>query len=162
MRYFLDTEFNGHGGELISLALVRDDLHSLYFTINEGRQGKTYIPWVRSNVIPVLNSVPPLLGFSVRGNHATLATTIADYLKDDSDPLIVTDWPDDIRYFCGAVITAPGEMVNIPRLKFEMVRVDSYPTRLADAVQHNAWWDALALRQKLIDENYWPDPVDNG
>ena len=30
MRYFLDTEFNGFGGELLSLALVREDGASIY------------------------------------------------------------------------------------------------------------------------------------
>ena len=40
-------------------------------------------------------------------------------------------------------------MVNIPHLSFEVHRVDAYPTALPGAVQHNAWWDAMALRHLL-------------
>ena len=47
---------------------------------------------------------------------------------------------------CGALITGPGEMVAIPRLKFELERVDAYPTTLEGAIQHNALWDARALK----------------
>ena len=43
-------------------------------------------------------------------------------------------------------------MVAIPRMTFEIVRVDAYPTSLEGAVQHNAFWDALALRQRLLVE----------
>ena len=32
MRYFLDTEYNGIGGALLSLALVPDDGDELYLT----------------------------------------------------------------------------------------------------------------------------------
>lgn len=31
MRYYLDTEFNGRGGQLLSLALVREDGESIYW-----------------------------------------------------------------------------------------------------------------------------------
>lgn len=65
-------------------------------------------------------------------------------------PTLFADWPDDIRYFCQALITAPGEMVNIPRLTFHIVRVDAYPTTLEGAVQHNALWDARALCHRLF------------
>lgn len=40
--------------------------------------------------------------------------------------------------------------VNIPALTFEIFRVDSYPTELPEAVQHNALWDARALRRKIM------------
>jgi hypothetical protein len=36
------------------------------------------------------------------------------------------------------------------RLKFEILRVEPYPTDLQGAVEHNAWWDAMALRRRLL------------
>ena len=33
LRYFLDTEYNGWGGALLSLALVPDDGEDLYLTL---------------------------------------------------------------------------------------------------------------------------------
>lgn len=156
MRYFLDTEFNGFGGELISLALVREDGKSLYLIYPEL---KWYDFWVQENVLPILRNVPfvgvgmtPRL--SVNDVHKLEYkwqghSLIQEFLHGDPHPVIVTDWPDDIRYFCQAIITGPGSMINIPQLSFDMVRVDAYPTTLEGAVQHNAWWDAMALREKF-------------
>lgn len=152
MRYYLDCEFNGLGGGLISLALVREDRKSIYLVYALPALRKLD-SWVRANIIPILRSIPTPLpgGMSYDVDPASGVWRISEFLKGDPDPIIVTDWPDDIAYFCRAIITKPGEMAAIPQLKFEMHRVDAYPTRLADAVQHNAWWDAHALRQKLID-----------
>lgn len=145
MRYYLDTEFNGFGGELISLGLVRED-GAHFYCVFECHAPE---PWVAENVIPILEPFP---GGEQRWGtmeRETAAHLIAEFLRDDGNPVIVTDWPDDIRYFCELVITGPGEMVNISHLKFEMHRVDAYPTTLPGAIQHNALWDAMALRAKL-------------
>jgi hypothetical protein len=150
MRYYLDTEFNGFGGELLSLALVRDDLkESLYALLPPRTKLHRF---VSEQVQPHLRDVPEWVAvLDLRDRPFALPHAIANFLKVDSDLVIVADWPDDIAYFCRALMVQPGEMVAIPGLKFEMHRVDAYPTRVAKAVQHNAWWDAVALRQKLID-----------
>jgi hypothetical protein len=140
-RYYLDTEFNEFGGELISLALVSQiGLRELYIAAPCKNPGA----WVKENVIPVMSiyrAMPDRIKADEFGHR------IAAFLYDDNDPCIVADWPDDIRYFCQALITGPGEMVNIPGIKFQMLRVDAYPSTLAGAVQHNALWDARALRE---------------
>ena len=144
MRYFLDTEFNDYGGELISLALV-SEVGAKILYIATPCSNPT--PWVAENVIPILD-----VGTSPRIVTADeFGSEIAEFLKDDKAPVIIADWPDDIRHFCAALITGPGCMVNLRSLQFEMVRVDSYPTTLVGAVQHNALWDALALRHKMVE-----------
>lgn len=149
MRYFLDTEFNGFGGELISLALVREDGDSLYLVYPEPLD--RYDVWVQKNVMPILWDIPsPLPGMAYQlESRQDAAFRIQEFLQGDLNPVIITDWPDDIKYFCQAIITGPGSMINIPQLSFQMVRVDAYPTILEGAVQHNSWWDARALREKL-------------
>ncbi len=150
MRYYLDTEFNSFGGELISLGLVREDGAQLYIVYELPEKIDL---WVATNVIPFLYKVPDtktkddiMVG---PVDPQTGANFLAQFLKGDETPVIITDWPDDIRYFCTAIITGPGTMVNIPYLIFNMMRVDAYPTTLEDAIQHNALWDALALKEKL-------------
>ena len=145
MKYYLDTEFNGFGGELISLALVREDGDHIYL-VNQDVHDMSLDPWVRDNIIPILDSspTPPILT-TLKG----LPYHIASFMRDDPTPVVITDWPDDIKYMCQSVITKPGEMVAIPQLTFHMVRVNAYPTNLKDAVQHNALWDALALKDLL-------------
>lgn len=149
MRYFLDTEFNEFGGDLISLALVSEDgERELYVATDCPKPGE----WVKENVIPILSAhdAHPYPVKSDQFGHA-----IRWFLKDDKLPTIIADWPDDIRYFCQALITGPGQMVAIARLQFQMIRIDSYPTELPGAVQHNALWDARALRRAF---NPTPDP----
>ena len=149
MKYFLDTEFNEFGGELISLGLVREDGESLYLVYPQPKDG--YGSWVKENVVPILWNIPsPLPGMAYPvEDMQDGARRIQNFLAGDESPIIITDWPDDIRYFCQAVITGPGTMIRVPRFTFEMVRVDAYPTTLPGAVQHNAWWDAMALRHLL-------------
>lgn len=147
-HYFLDTEFNGYGGSLLSLALIRADGESLYLTYDLPVD-VALDPWVAAHVTPLLFKVPDHVCVGEVGTLANGAAEIERFLKGDPRPHIVTDWPDDVAYFCKAVITGPGLMVAIPRLVFQIERIDAYPTRLEDAVQHNAWWDAMALRDLL-------------
>lgn len=139
-RYFLDTEFNEFGGDLISLALVGEDGRELYVATDCEKPGS----WVKENVIPILRAgnANPIM---IQPNE--FGRAIAWFLADEKLPTVIADWPDDIGYFCKALITAPGEMVSIPRLQFQMIRIDAYPTDLDGAVQHNALWDARALRR---------------
>jgi hypothetical protein len=149
MKYYLDTEFNGYRGELISLALVREDGPELYLVTHRLPE---VIPWVKDNVIPVL--------FAKSADDAVIWRTdlfgeqIANFMREDLFPVIIADWPDDIRYFCECLITGPGKMVDLPAdgkgaIDFVVERVDSYPSRLREAVQHNALWDARALQMRL-------------
>jgi len=148
MRYYLDTEFDGFGGHLLSLALVREDGESIYLVYDR----PVTDPWVIDNVVPLFWKIPSPFPGSVHsiGPDRKAAPIIERFLKGDPDPVIISDWPDDIRYLCRELITGPGEMIKTAkRLTFEVVRVDAYPTRLQAAVQHNAWWDAMALRDIL-------------
>ena len=149
MRYYLDCEFNGYRGRLLSMALVRDDGEELYLVASPfppiGCE-----PWVAENVVPVV--FPD--GMRCNGKVMTISlkvfpTLVEEFLAGDEGPVIVVDWPDDIRYFCETIIVGPGKMIDIPGLTFEVFRVDAYPTDLPGAVQHNALWDARALRHKL-------------
>ena len=146
MRYFLDTEFNEFGGDIISLALVREDGESIYLVYPELPE---YGPWVKENVVPIIWSIPsplPGMAYELKSKEEG-AYLLANFLRGDSEPIIISDWPDDIKYFCQAVITGPGMMAAIDNIIFQMIRVNAYPTTLEDAVQHNAWWDAKALRE---------------
>lgn len=106
------------------------------------------VEWVRENVIPHLYKTDNYIKCSI----STFGSMIQNYLKDDPQPTIIADWPDDIRYFCECLITSPGNMVAINNLVFQMIRVNAYPTSLEGAIQHNALWDARALRKVFCNE----------
>ncbi|HEV2079389.1 MAG TPA: hypothetical protein VGR19_05775 [Allosphingosinicella sp.] len=147
MRYFLDTEFNGFGGELISLALVpeRGD-EELYLVLPLPDE---LHPWVEKNVVPYLDTIPA--GFpGGRTTRESAAHEIAHYLAPDPAPEIVADWPDDIAYFCALLVTAPGDMADVGKLQFTLLRTPGFSTAQASAVPHNALHDARALREFVL------------
>jgi hypothetical protein len=148
MKYFLDCEFNGYRGELISLALVCNDGRELYLAHPRLERME---PWVAANVEPIvtLNDAMPIVASNFAGY-------LTDFFRGDPLPHVVADWPDDIRYLCECLITGPGQMINIPCLRCDVERVDAYPTDLVGAVQHNALWDARALKAKLTSTSLPP------
>ena len=146
LRYFLGTEYNGWGGALLSLALVPDDGEELYLTLDwDG----ALEPWVERNVVPYLDTVPHSL-VSPRMSRADAARTISHYLAGDPDPLIVADWPEDIALFNALLVTGPGTMAEVPKLKFEFVALTGFSTAANSKVPHNALHDARSLRDHIL------------
>jgi hypothetical protein len=146
MRYFLDTEYNGWAGALLSLALVPDDGEELYLTLDWDGPLET---WVERNVIPYLDSVPEQF-VSPRMSRADAARTLAHYLAGDPDPLIVADWPEDIAQLNALLVTGPGVMAEIPRLRCEFIALSGFSTAANSKVPHNALHDARALRDHFL------------
>ena len=146
MRYFLDTEYNGWGGALLSLALVPDDGEELYFTL---AVEDPLEPWVERHVAPYFDAVPE--GFRAPPlARAEAAGLLAHYLAGDPEPLIVADWPEDIAQFSMLMIVGPGAMVAVPPLRFQLLSLGSFSTAENSRVPHNALHDARALRDHIL------------
>jgi hypothetical protein len=145
VNYFLDTEFNGFHGELLSLGMVREDGSGAYYVTEAAR--RPVEPWVQQNVIPILWDCA-FVGPRVHWDPAKIGRDIAMFLHGDPNPTVISDWPADIRYFCDVIEGPNGTMAPIDRLAFRIIRVDAYPNDLGLA-QHNAFNDALALRYNL-------------
>jgi hypothetical protein len=147
MRYFLDTEYNGWGGALLSLALVAEHGEELYVTLDWGDVPlKT---WVERNVLPYFDTVPESLR-SPRMSRADAAGTVAHFLAGDPEPLIIADWPEDIAQFANLVVTGPGMMAEVPGLTFRYMPLSGFSTAATSKVPHNALHDARALRDHLL------------
>ena len=146
MRYFLDTEYNGWGGALLSLALVPDEGEEFYVTLDwDGALEE----WVERNVVPYLDMVPHNL-VSPRVSRADAARAVAHYLAGDNEPVIVADWPEDIALFNALLLTGPGTMVEVPPLTFKFVELSGFSTAANSKVPHNALHDARALRDHIL------------
>lgn len=147
MRYFLDTEFNGFGGALLSLALVPDD-GSEEFYVALACDDPLH-PWVEQYVLPYLDHVPVGL-VSPRLDRASAAGALAAFLAHDQAPEIIADWPDDIAHFSQLLLVGPGRMVPVPSLILRLVTLPGFSTAENSAVPHNALHDARALRDHLL------------
>ena len=136
MRYFLDVEFNGFGGELISLALVpeREEVSPFYEAVHCAQP----TPWVAEHVLPVLSTEPV--------DRAVMARRFEEYLGDDPDPVLIADWPEDIAHAAMLMVIAPGRRIALDRIRFDLLDPIGFDSAALSAVPHNAYHDALALR----------------
>jgi len=146
VRYFLDTEYNGPGGELMSLALVPDDGDDLYLTF---KKSAPLVEWVERHVTPYLDSVPEQLSCP-RLSREDAAHALERYLRHDDEVLIIADWPEDIAQFCDLMITGPGDMIDVRHVIFRLAPMSNFSTAANSKVPHNALYDARALRDHII------------
>jgi hypothetical protein len=145
-RFYIDCEFDGHSGSLLSVGLVREDGRSIHIATTAQATDE----WVAQNVVPLIEQHRADMTWTVPEND--VGSIIRHFIGDCTHPVIVADSPVDIGRFCRAISTSPHggwTSAEYPLMTFEVHNVDCYPTSLPGAVQHNAWWDAMALRHKL-------------
>ena len=140
MRYFLDVEFNGFCGELISLALVPEAQDAAPFY--EAIACETPTAWVAEHVLPVLQTIPV--------SRSAMASRFAEYLGDDENPVLIADWPEDIAHAAMVMVIAPGRRVALDRICFEMMDPLGFDAAALSKVPHNAYHDAVALRDYVL------------
>jgi hypothetical protein len=149
MKYYIDCEFDGHGGPLLSIALVEETGRSVHIEADVAAMDL----WVLRNVVPLMDKHEATDCTRVYLNE--VGGMIRWFIGDDQEPTIIADSPVDIARFCSALSTGEDggwASTDYPLMRFEVHNVDCYPTDLLGAVQHNAWWDAMALRHKLEGE----------
>ena len=135
---FIDCEWNGYGGQLISMALVGLDGRELYLATPLREE---LDPWVADNVMPGLGNpteVANMLAFSW-----AIETFLAPYISIE----VIADWPEDIEWFCRAMIVGPGERIDTPVL---CMRVDRCLDSDDSAILHNALEDARSIRSMWL------------
>ena len=147
MRYFLDTEYNGFGGALLSLALVPEDGGEEFYVTIEC--DAPIDPWVERHVVPFLDMVPESLK-GPRLSRRDAAEALAAWLAHDSAPDIVADWPEDLSQLAMLLVTGPGLMVPVPPLSLHFVPLHGYSTAANSVIPHNALHDARALRDHVM------------
>lgn len=134
-KLFLDVEFNGHRGELISLALADPDGEHWYGVW----PSPLYIePWVLENVIPKLEAP----GFKPRwlGGEDD-CTSLREYLSAREGAVIYADWPDDFAHLMRCMSGPRYQASWIVPIRMHLLK-ESKPK---PEVPHNALSDAIAL-----------------
>ena len=129
---YLDTEFNGFGGELISLALVEPISGKTFYRVKQIPMAPH--PWVAEHVLPLI-TVQPVGDALFRGD-------LWAFMLQFPDAVIVADWPEDFAHFTAHMCAANG---TAPRLTYSMLLIDT--GQLHSAKPHHALHDAIALMQ---------------
>jgi hypothetical protein len=144
MRYFVDCEFNGFGGSLISIAAVPEVLDApVYYAATHCADPD---PWVAERVLPVLDTQPQPI--------EEMACAFAAFLDTDPDPLLVADWPEDIAH-AARLLALGTRRLREGSVRFELMEVNDFSTDILSAVPHNAREDAKALRQFVLARESW-------
>lgn len=141
MALYLDCEFNGHCGRLISMALASTEGDHWYgiwpmdlATIN---------PWVVEHVMPVLNVHPTSLRLNL-GDEFTAAMTRASlhtYLERHAGEIIYADWPADFEHLMHVMAGDSYEQSWMVDIGMQLLKA----TDPKPEVPHNALSDAVAL-----------------
>jgi len=171
-NYFLDAEFNKLSRELISIAIVREDGKYAYFVMREAIEAlrnaqivtklssdlRNNIPatpedehrlWLMQNVLRNLGVTDEIEGWQM--NKAEAWVELERFFYGDSDIIIHSDWPSDPEYFCALITDTTGRMVpGLEDVAFKVHgNVNPWPCPIDGAIQHNAYWDAVALAYAL-------------
>lgn len=138
---FLDTEFNGFGGELISLALVPETGPSWYGvrTIPEKLD-----PFVAEHVIPKLERDPM--------GPAIFNASLSEYLLRYYDATVIADWPADFEHLCNQ-LTYRGREKGWALPVLLTMKLINTPA-LNPVNPHNALSDAQALRDWYVAHDF--------
>ena len=137
MRYFLDVEFNGFGGPMISIAAVAEDDETLFFY--EAVECVQPTDWVKSHVLPVLQTKPVAI--------SELTRRFLEFLRGDPTPIIVADWPEDIVHAAALLTNGQGRRLLDNEVQFKLLEKSGFSPSHLSEVPHNAYYDALALRR---------------
>lgn len=152
MRYFIDTEFDGTGGPLLSIALVKETGPRSIYIVTDNVEIAVN-SWVIENVISKINIVPDDTVVVTGIYENSVGHFIRECLKGDPHPIIIADSPVDIGRFCAAISTniyGEYEPFEFARMTFEVY--DDNVTDEDYENKHHAYFDALHLRQKILNE----------
>ncbi len=146
VRYFLDAEFDGFGGSLISLALAPEDANARPFY--EALDCQATNDWAITHVLPVLRTA--------RISRQEMTIKLADYLRDDAELIAIADWPEDIAHLAMLLVTGPGFRTPTPTFVFELLDMPLFHAETLSQTPHNALSDAFALRAHVMAEERRP------
>lgn len=141
MKLFLDCEFNGFGGELISLALVDENNDYFYEVLTCSNP----IAWVKEHVMPRLNQDPI--------EHKQFQIRLQQFLLQYDSLEIIADWPEDFTLFTKSLVLSAGKCMSTPPLSMRLWMEDAIETHVASTNPHNALADAQALKASYRNRN---------
>lgn len=142
MRYYIDTEFNGTGGQLLSIALVREDGVVFYEVLHPH---ELLVPWVKEHVAPHFDQEPVARLQAVK--------KMQKFLRKEPGPhVFIADWPEDLIHFNALLLRDHGKRNDPLRLACLLLHLPGFDTAMASRKPHNALEDARALAE-FIERN---------
>ena len=136
MKLFLDTEFTIFNGELISMGIVSENDDEFYEVLPYNPQ--QCHPWVRENVLPILDKDPI--------TYIQFQQSLVKFLNKFDNVELVVDWPEDAVHFFKSLMTGPGTMYPMKNVSLVLDMTLNYKSE----VPHNALSDARAIKESYF------------
>ena len=137
MRYYVDTEFNGSGGQLISIGIVRQDGAQFY---QELVMHQLPQPWIKENVLPLLTRKPVARAVCT-GNLQRFLT-----LDQPVSHTFVVDWPEDLVHLGNLMVTDYLKRCGPRCWRAVLLHLPGFHAADHSKRPHHALDDAEALR----------------
>lgn len=147
--YYVDCEFDGHNGPLLSIALVPAGLGASLYVVTDAVARDV---WVCENIVPLLDMGYRDDVISISVPMLKVGDVIHEFLASDESPTFHADSPVDIVRVLSAMSTSEAggwRSCNQREIRSVVHNVDCWPNDIDGAIQHNAYWDALALKVKI-------------
>lgn len=140
MNLYLDTELDGHGGELISLALAADDGNHWYGVTQHVPTNE----WVREHVHPHIFRMPCTINDWQPPEE--FRVSLRQYMGHRAGCTIWADWPADFEHLMRLMAAGPSydQSFMVP---CTMQLIETAPGEPKPEIPHNALSDAIALMQ---------------
>lgn len=151
-----DCEFDDSTKTLISISLV-SSIGRIYYAFDTAAAHAVKKQWIIDNVNSVLLDIPATTSvvWDLNAKHKTFQEFV-EYVLEQEDELLYNDvrihvdFPTDVAYISQLFHLGEGRRIGkMGKVQFHIDYVDSYPTKVPGAVQHNAAWDAFALWHHL-------------
>lgn len=143
MNIFCDCEFNTNTGALISLALVTEDGQRHFYEVID--LCEPIDPWVKENVMPILEKTPI--------PYNTFQERLQRFLKQFPVVVVYTDHVSDVIRLCAAMQTTMGEwLLKDTGVPVTFIVEDKLSAK-ESKVKHNAYYDAVAIRDSYLKLN---------
>lgn len=141
MALYLDTEFNGNSGQLMSLALVSPKGSEWYEVLP---LPNSLNPWVAENVVPFLDKTPITIEeFKTKLSGFLRFHAWNVRLQRQTPVHIYADWPEDFIHLLRLMYEVDTEGAKQWNIEVILHRVESGP--MQSEKPHNALSDARAL-----------------
>jgi hypothetical protein len=136
MALYIDTEFNGFGGPLISMAIVSSATGKEFYEVRDivKKRGRSIVPWVMQNVVPKLDKDPI--------TDMEFKEKLWAFMREHAGEAIFADWPEDIAHLMQWMCKENG---ITPKLNYVIYTLNTFGVDIEPEVPHNALSDARAL-----------------
>ena len=141
MNLFLDCEFNGGFGDLMSMGIVSEDDNQEFYEEVALPEGTVIDPWVAEHVVPLMDGTGQ--------SYSLFQNKLKRWLNKFPEVVVWVDHPADIEYFTRAINFGNGDWMRPKGQSMTFIVHDMISAKKSER-PHHALYDAKAQRDSYL------------